>query len=133
MNLNNEFLNEFKKLDKLLSDAYGEIHGVTAYINDMDDKGLSLHDDYKRLKTLRNIRNKLIHEVGYDEIERVTNSDISYLKSFYNRFLKGNDPLAKKITKSTTVDENNATYIGLVVAIIALVAIIAGVLINQSL
>ena len=106
MNLNSEFLNEFKKLDKLLSEVYGELHGVTAYIEEMKNSdGFYIsgwNEDFKRLKTLRNIRNKLVHEVDYDEIDRVTKDDIEYIKDFYKCILKNTDPLAQLRKKSAS-------------------------------
>ena len=142
MNLNTEFLNEFKKLDKLLSEAYEDIHGITAYIDEMkasDGNDISgWNDDFKRLKTLRNIRNKLIHEVGYDEVDRVTKSDIEYIKGFYQRFLKSTDPLAQlykkeKPKKNKKKDETNWVLIFSITFIIFILSIIAGIIINSSL
>ncbi len=98
MDINNEFLEEFKKLDKMLSDAFGERHGVTAYINEMKTKwqyDIGWREDFERLKKLRNIRNNLVHEVGYGGIQRVTKEDIDFIKNFHKRFLERKDPLAQ--------------------------------------
>ena len=138
MNINAEFLNEFKKLDKLLSEAYEDLHGVTAYIEEMkasDGEGISgWNNDFKRLKTLRNVRNKLVHEVDYDEVARVTKDDVEYVKDFYERFLKSTDPLAQlyknEKKKPKNNDETNWTLILSVTFIIFIVSLIIALLVN---
>ncbi len=142
MNLNAEFLNEFKKIDKLLSEAYGELHGVTAYIEEMknsDGFGISgWNEDFKRLKTIRNRRNKLVHEVDYDEVDRVTKDDIEYIKDFYKRFLKNTDPLAQlykkeKPKKKKNKDETNWILIFSVTFVLFIISVILGIIINSNL
>ena len=128
MSINDEFLKEFKKLDKLLSDKYGEIHGVTAYINKMKECS-QLNIEFKKLKNLRNVRNKLIHEVGYDETERVTKEDIMYIKNFYHRFLNGKDPLAQ--IKTQTEGKNKWLIIAVTVAILFVVSVISAAVLNH--
>lgn len=128
MNINNEFLNEFKKLDKLLSEAYGEIHGVTAYVNEMK-KYSQLNDDFHRLRKLRNIRNKLVHEVGFDEVDHVTREDIQYIKKFYNRFLKGEDPLIKLKSQA----ENKWRVIFIVFTVLLIISVILAIITNYFL
>ncbi len=127
MNINNEFYEEFKKLDKLLSEAYGELHGVTAYLNDMKKRGVVDVGDYNKLKKLRHIRNNLAHEVGYGNIDRVTKEDILYIKNFKKRFLKGKDPLAQIKSKP------NSRLIAFFIALLVVLSIFIGVLINNLL
>ena len=70
--LNYEFFDEFKALDNLCRDIYGESIdkklGVTLYLEDMDRnayqgtfKVSSWISDYNLLKSARNMRNELAH------------------------------------------------------------------------
>lgn len=125
MSINNEFYEEFKKLDKLLSEAYGELHGVTAYINDMKELGVVDVEDYNKLKKLRHIRNNLAHEVGYGDIDRVTKEDILYIKNFHKRFLEGKDPLSQVKSKP------DKKLIAFVIVILILVSVLIGIFVNN--
>lgn len=59
-NINIEFFDEYKRLDKLCSDMYGKSSGgVTSYINDMESvsssdaqKILDWNSTYNKLKSL---------------------------------------------------------------------------------
>ena len=68
-----EFLDAFKHLEKLCNEVYGEQHGVTLYINEMERKygigSRSVPDwdrDLKYLKFVRHVRNNLVHETDYE-------------------------------------------------------------------
>ncbi len=39
-----EFIDEFKHWEKLCNEIYGDHHGVTLYINNMEDKKGAGHD-----------------------------------------------------------------------------------------
>ena len=155
MDINNRFYEEFKRLDKLLSYAYGEMHGVTAYINDMKTKyGIGIigwQEDLKKLKKLRDIRNKLSHEVGYGDIKRVSEDDILFIKNFYKRVLSGTDPLSQlnkknrntvkkqqknsktACCKKSSDNETNQpdwALITFIVTVIAIISVFIGVIIN---
>ena len=99
--LNSVFLEEFKRLDKILREMYQGEKGVTNYIHDM--KSIPVYEsrqipnwkhDLKRLKELRDIRNQLSHEVGTLNVEMCTQEDIRWLKEFYRRIIRRSDPLA---------------------------------------
>lgn len=104
-----EFIDEYKHLEKLCNEIYAEQHGVTLYINEMEQKssfstnGIPNWDaDLEYLKRVRHIRNNLVHESDYD-ID-YTESDISFIKDFYQRILNQQDPLAllrKQAAKDT--------------------------------
>ena len=102
LNINIVFLEEYKRLDSLLKDfSEGDEAGVTKYINQMDitpmDKQLlveSWYYDYKALKHLRWVRNKLAHDEGSLDEELCTEDDINWLKGFYQRILDKDDPFS---------------------------------------
>ena len=102
LNINIVFLEEYKRLDSLLKDfSEGDEAGVTKYINQMDitpmDKQLlveSWYYDYKTLKHLRWVRNKLAHDEGSLDEELCTEDDINWLKGFYQRILDKDDPFS---------------------------------------
>lgn len=94
-----EFIDEFKHLEKLCNEIYGDQHGVTLYIQDMESKsymstrGIEDWDrDLKYLTRVRHIRNNLVHESDYD-ID-YTEDDIAFMRDFYDRILNQEDPLS---------------------------------------
>ncbi len=98
----NVFLEEYKHLEKLCSEMYGQNHGVTLYINDMEQtsgydrrKIAGWDQDFRRLKQLRHIRNAMVHDTSFDE-NAYSAEDIVFLQDFYQRIINGNDPLTKK-------------------------------------
>ena len=99
-NLNYVFLEEFKYLDKFCQEIYGTEKGVTSYIDDMKNvpeyerRAIPNWDsDLKRLIHLRHLRNQLCHELGTLNKDMCTQSDIDWLKQFYNRFFDESDPM----------------------------------------
>lgn len=94
-----EFIDEFKHLEKICNEIYSEQHGVTQYINEMEQKSgyasRKIPDwdkDLDNLKHVRHIRNNLVHEsddtIDYDL------SDIEFIKAFYQKIISQQDPLA---------------------------------------
>ena len=93
-----ELIIEFRYLEKICNDLYGAQHGVTLYINEMQQAGYASRSipgwsgDLANLKRVRHIRNILVHEpdheIEYDE------SDVEFIKQFYQRILDRQDPLA---------------------------------------
>ena len=112
--LNYEFFDEFKALDNLCRDIYGESIdnklGVTLYLNDMDRKayqGASKVSgwtfDYNQLKNARNIRNELAHSRNSMTVDICSQEDIDFVRSFRTRILNQTDPIAmlRKQTNQT--------------------------------
>ena len=100
-NSNYTFFEEFKRLDKLCGDLYGENHGVTLYIDEMQKnyarecQGIpNWYSDLKQLKHLRHIRNYLAHEEDAFSEDLCDQEDIDWVRSFYLRILNQTDPLA---------------------------------------
>ena len=94
-----DFLEQYKKTDRLCGELLSVQAGVTEYLRAMEAsaakgaKAVPTWDsDYKMLKHLRWLRNKLAHEVG--EVEELKAADLKDLKDFHSRLEKGKDPLA---------------------------------------
>ncbi len=67
----NEFFEEYKRLDRLCGDMYACQNGVSAYLAAMDDKALQgqslvscWRSDYRQLKHVRWVRNRIAHDSG---------------------------------------------------------------------
>ena len=97
-----EFLDEYKHLEKLCNEIYGQNHGITQYINDMEQTFGSesriipgWDADLRQLKRLRHIRNAMVHDTTDYESD-YTDEDIDYLREFYQRIMDGTDPLTQK-------------------------------------
>ena len=110
--LNYEFFDEFKALDNLCRDIYGESIdnklGVTLYLEDMDRKAYQgafkvsgWTSDYNRLKSARNIRNELAHSRNSMSVDICSPEDIDFVHSFRIRILNQTDPIAM-LRKQTT-------------------------------
>ena len=111
--LNYEFFDEFKALDNLCRDIYGESTanklGVTLYLEDMDRNvyrgafGVAgWKSDYSRLKSARNLRNELAHSRNSMTVDICSQADIDFVSSFRERILNQTDPIAMLIKQSTT-------------------------------
>lgn len=110
-----EFLEEYKKIDSFCRDIYQDTRGVSMYLEDMerqsyyDRANISSWDaDYKMLKHLRWLRNKIAHETQYDGI--CAQSDIDDVIGFYNRLLSQEDPLALLRKSKEEIEQRNIEY-----------------------
>lgn len=118
--LNIEFQEQYKQLDKLCRDMYRSDEGVSAYIRDMEstpyNKRYAVRDwdaCYKQLKHMRWMRNRLAHDISIDT-DFCKRSDIEWIRHFRNSILQGNDPLAvayraKRRSASQTPAANKKT------------------------
>ena len=102
-----ELLEEYKYVDSICRDMLSAEKGVTAYIEQMEAtpsvvryKIAGWDDDYRKLKHIRWLRNKIAHSTGNVECMP---SDVAWLKAFHNRLLTQHDPLADayRITRET--------------------------------
>lgn len=98
--LNIDFVDLYKRVDRFLRDAYDTQEGVSGYLRQMEDNSArgrqyvtSWEADYRRLKRLRWVRNQLSHEVGYDS-DLCEEEDYLWLEDFHNRLYNTSDPLA---------------------------------------
>lgn len=94
----NVFFEEYKRLDKLCSKMFACNNGVTEYITQMENKSsigylriISWESDYKMLKRIRYVRNKIAHEPNWLQFSNY--EDLLNVRSFYKRILSGQDPL----------------------------------------
>lgn len=102
------FLDSYKRLEKLCSEMYGELHGLSAYIDEMISKPNGAYyvpgwnEDLKLLKHYRWVRNKITHDPGCSEENMCEPDDAHRLDDFYYRIMNRTDPLALylKATKS---------------------------------
>lgn len=94
-----EFFEEFKHLEKLCCDMFCEAHGVKEYYLTMESNhsigrySVSGWDnDYRMLKRINYLRNKIAHDTG---ITDCTVDDINFVTEFFQRIIDGKDPLAQ--------------------------------------
>lgn len=131
--LNIRFFDEYKELDNLCIDLFGEIdgkHGVTLYIDQMS-KNAKLgkaeieewESDYQNLKNVRHTRNQLAHSQDSFSDKVCTKDQLDFVLSFKKKLQKGRDPLSilqKRTAKKKTHRRFNALMIllllGLVIA-----------------
>lgn len=104
-NLNYDFFDEFKKLDKLCKEMYGKDTGnklgVTLYIEDMEKhdgigrvKVIGWSDNYRRLKHIRHLRNALAHSNVSFSSNLCTQADLDFVRLFYSKMLDSSDPIS---------------------------------------
>ena len=100
-NLNNDFMESYKHLDKICKEIFNSEKGVTTYIDTMKE----VNDGNRyvplwnktlyKLKHYRHIRNNYVHEVGTSQYDICTRDDIEWLNNFYKEIMKTTDPLAR--------------------------------------
>lgn len=134
--LNQSLVESFGELEKMCNFVFDDKHGVTCYIDKLDEKTLSKDDReiLKKLKSIRHKRNQLSHgDVSFDE-ECADEEDIEFLEEFMKSITKGSDPLklyfAKKPSSKKEPEEapdTDAALIGggvlFVVVVIAVICI----------
>ncbi len=93
------FFEEYKSLDNLCKDILESEKGVSEYIERMEkeERGRMIvadwDRDYKRLKSMRYIRNRLAHDDGAYENDLCTDKDIAWVSDFQARIMNEEDPL----------------------------------------
>ena len=92
-----ELVEEYKRLDLLLKDMYHSDTGVSEYISRMElTSGAYVvpgwEQDLKRLKHVRHIRNKIMHD---EDDSLCSESDIDFVLDFYDRLMDQDDPLTR--------------------------------------
>ena len=94
----NKFFEAYKHLDKICSEMYACQNGVSEYIAQMERKSYfgqayvpSWDADYKTLKHIRWVRNRIAHDADMDQISKP--HDLEFTRDFYNRIFSGSDPL----------------------------------------
>lgn len=93
------FFDEYKSLDRLCKDILESENGVTEYIERMEreERGKMIvadwDRDYKKLKSMRYLRNRIAHEDGINESDVCSPSDTSWVMQFQDRIMAEEDPL----------------------------------------
>ncbi len=93
------FFDEYKSLDRLCKDILESENGVTEYIERMEreERGKMIvadwERDYKKLKSMRYLRNRIAHEDGINESDVCSPSDTSWVMQFQDRIMAEEDPL----------------------------------------
>ena len=94
------FIDSYKKLEKLCNEMYGDKHGVSLYIDEMINTPVgsryvkSRNEDLKQLKHYRWARNQIVHEPGCTETNMCNRDDIQWINNFYTRMMSTSDPLS---------------------------------------
>lgn len=114
----NAFFEAFKELETLCGEIYSCRSGVSEYILDME-KNMSEGEkkvenwtaDYKTLKHLRWVRNKIAHEAGDTQISE--DKDLDAVCAFRDRVIRGKDPItlltrAKKAAKPASARSSSS-------------------------
>ena len=79
------FIDSYKKLEKLCNEMYGDKHGVSLYIDEMINTPVgsryvkSWNEDLKQLKHYRWVRNQIVHEPGCTETNMCNRDDIQWI------------------------------------------------------
>lgn len=95
-----EFLEAYKSLDELCKQILSSDSGISKYIDEMSNErqGYMMVDcwekDYKQLKKMRWIRNRLVHETNSFEDNLINVEDIEWLKTFRSRIMGCTDPFS---------------------------------------
>ena len=126
--LNQSFLNEYIRLEKLCKELYKdlpreELRGVWNYTQDMKNTPSYISKNIpdwnyhlRELERIRRTKNNWSHQVDGTKLMPFTKDDIKYLKSFRQSILDGTDPIAqvhkaqKKSKKSKRISTQTYVY-----------------------
>lgn len=93
------FLENYKYLDELCRQILSSERGISEYIDEMSNvrQGYQVagwERDYKKLKKMRWIRNRLVHETDSFQDNLVNEEDTEWLHIFYCRIMECTDPFS---------------------------------------
>ena len=80
------FIDSYKKLEKLCNEMYGDKHGVSLYIDEMINTPVG--------SCYVKSWNQIVHEPGCTETNMCNRDDIQWINNFYTRMMSTSDPLA---------------------------------------
>jgi len=95
-----DFLDSYKRVEKICNEMYGGNHGLSSYIDDTIKTSAGnryvsgWEEDLKQLKHYRWIRNQIVHDPGCTEENMCDAKDALWMDYFYSRIIAGKDPLA---------------------------------------
>jgi len=141
--LNIALMESFGDLEQLCNQLYDDYHGVTCYIEHMeqlDDKGCRYVDDrddcYQQLVHVRHKRNKLSHgEVSFSS-QYAEKEDVLFVREFRESILNTTDPIsrlrkalkakkknpAKRQTQANVQPQQSTSVVSLILCILAAIA-----------
>jgi len=100
-----DFLEIYKRVDRICADKYGTANGISEYIADMErnmSPGKSVvpswEQTFRDLKHLRWVRNQMVHEPSFPGCEE---DDLDLIETFYEDVMRARDPLAKLRRRQT--------------------------------
>ena len=124
--LNQEFLNEYIRLEKLCKDLYKdlpreELKGVWNYTQDMKNTPMHIsrkipdwYFHFEEFERLRKTRNKREHKEDGRKNYPITQEDIEYLMDFRQSILEQTDPISqarKTIQKANSAPQKSAPIV----------------------
>ena len=98
--LNDEFIEAYKRIDNFCKDSLCTDKGVTSYISEMRGKtdGYKFVPGWKNdldcLVKYRHMRNNYSHEVGTSYYDICDWDDVLWLRRFYEKLINVEDPLS---------------------------------------
>ncbi len=107
------FFDEYKSLDRLCKDILESENGVSEYIERMEreERGKMIvadwERDYKKLKSMRYLRNRIAHEDGINENDVCSPSDTSWVMQFQDRIMAEEDPLTVLYNYDASLKKEN--------------------------
>lgn len=114
----NDYMEAYKKLDKLCKEIFYSEKGVSSYIEEMENESrwgeryvLGWNEIYKKLKHYRWVRNQYAHEV--DALDRIDINvhDIEWLENFTQMIMERKDPFSKlREYKEERIAKKNSKY-----------------------
>ncbi|MBQ8879604.1 MAG: hypothetical protein IJY69_02035 [Clostridia bacterium] len=111
-----DFLDSYKRVEKICNEMYGGNHGLSFYIDDMiktsgGNRYVSgWEEDLKQLKQYRWIRNRIVHDPGCTAENMSDIKDALWLDDFYSRIIAGKDPLALYHKKKLEIQRGKNSY-----------------------
>ena len=95
-----DFMEAYKRLEKLCGEILGDDRRVSGYIDEMlkTPQGAyrvrGWNEDLKQLKHYRWVRNQIVHDPSCSEENMCSEGDTQWILDFYARIMDQTDPLA---------------------------------------
>ena len=108
-----DFLEAYKRLEKLCGEIMNDDRKVSAYIENMENMPQGPHlvlgweNDLKKLKHYRWVRNQIAHDPNCSEENMCNSNDVQWIVDFHSRIMTQTDPLTM-YRKATELDKTPA-------------------------
>lgn len=114
LEIETEFLDEYKRLDKFVKERFNTESGISDYISHMHDHmyegRLSINgwlDFLRTLEHLRRIRNHIVHDTGTSYCK---DEDIDTVLEMYDIFFNAKDPYTLFINNKSNDEEDDSSH-----------------------